>query len=227
MAEDDRIRSLYAEQAADPGQAHLGEDDWLDLASGALAAPERARAVEHVVRCAACAQVYRGLSELEEEARRFDRAVPQSIGRAPLGVWQTTRWGWWAGLATAAALVWAIAQPRQALAPAPEPTGSELRGPSDSRPVLLEPVGALTLWPERLRWEPVAGSRGYRVRILGREGDLLWSSPLVTGTTLPWPAAVAARPGRVYWQVTAYAADRGPADGVASTLASFDFEAGR
>lgn len=226
MAEDDRtLRGLYAVRAAEPPEAHLNEDDWLGLASGGIASAERARAIEHVVRCGPCAHVYRGLSELEEGARRFDQEVPEAIGPAPLDVLHTTRWRWWGGLAAAATLAWAIAQPRPAVAPGPEPSGSELRGPSDTRPVLAEPLGTLSRWPEHLRWDPVAQSRGYRVRILNGDGDLLWASVMVRETSVAWPASIAPRPGRTYWQVTTYPQDSSDADGIASVLASFDYPA--
>ncbi len=224
MAEAEQtLRGLYAlrESPADP---HLGEDDWLALASGEGPASHRERAIDHVVRCASCARVYRGLTELEEGAREFDKRAPQVLGPAPLDALGTTRWVWWGGLAAAATLVWAIAQPRPALAPAPQPNGSELRGPEQTRPVLLEPLGAVVRWPERLHWEPVAQVRGYRVTILDGEGNELWASPLLAETAIAWPAQVPARAGRVYWQVTAYPQGATDADGVASVLASFDYQ---
>ena len=225
MAEDERtLRGLYALRPAAAAGEHLAEDDWLALASGDSPASGREAALDHVVRCAVCAHVYRGLSELEEGARRFDRRVPQAMGPAPLDALSSTRWVWWGGLAAAATLVWAMGQPRPALAPAPEPNGSELRGPARGRPVLLEPVGTLARWPERLRWDPVAQARGYRVKILDSQGNLLWASPVVAETSLPWPAEVTPRPGRIYWQVTAYPQGGTDADGVDSPLARFEHQ---
>ena len=218
------LKGLYAMRPAEPDADHLGEDAWLTLAGGDLPAAERERVIGHIVRCGWCAHIYRGLSELEEGARRFDKRVPQAVGPAPLDALATTRWAWWGGLAAAATLVWAIAQPRQAMAPAPEPNGSELRGPGDARPALLDPVGRMARWPERLRWEPVAQARGYRVRILGGEGDELWASPVVRETTIAWPDSIGPRAGRTYWQVTAYPQGGTDAAGVASVLASFDYQ---
>jgi hypothetical protein len=99
-----------------------------------------------------------------------------------------------------------------------------MRGPGDTRPVLVEPLGPVAVWPARLRWQPVAQTRGYRVRVLDAEGNEIWASPLVGEITLAWPVQVAPRPGRVYWQVTAYPEGRGDAEGVPSTLASFDYQ---
>jgi hypothetical protein len=225
MAENERtLRSLYALRALEPAAEHLGEDDWLALASGGSPTVGREHAIEHVVRCATCAHIYRALSELEEGARRFDRRAPQAMGPAPLDALASTRWAWWGGLAAAATLVWAIAQPRPALAPAPEPQGGDLRGPAQARPVLLEPVGTVARWPERMRWDPVAQARGYRVKILDSQGDLLWTSQVVVETTLAWPDEVTPQPGRVYWQVTAFLQGGTDADGVDSVLVRFDYQ---
>ncbi len=224
MVEGERtLRGLYALREA-PAEVHLVEDDWLALASGEGPASHRERAIDHVVRCASCARVYRALADLEEGAREFDKRTPQVLGPAPLDALGATRWVWWGGLAAAATLVWAIAQPRPALAPAPAPNGSELRGPAATRPALLEPLGAVTRWPERLMWEPVAQTRGYRVTILDGEGNELWASPRVAETAIAWPLQVAPRAGRVYWQVTAYPQGATDAEGVASVLASFDYQ---
>lgn len=223
MADDLSLRHLYALRDAEPAGTHLGEDEWVGLASGALGHAAREEAVAHVERCATCARVYRGLSELEDGARAFDKDVPAAIGPAPLQVLGTTRWAWWGGLAAAAALVFAIAQPKPALAPV-TPSGSDLRGPGDTRPVLAEPLGSVAAWPTRLRWEPVANTRAYRVRVLDGEGNALWASPLVRENEIAWPSSLAPRPGRTYWQVTAYGEGGTETDGVASELASFDYQ---
>jgi hypothetical protein len=224
MVEQERtLRSLYALREAS-AEAHLGEDDWLALASGEGPASHRERAIDHVVRCGSCTRVYRGLADLEEGARQFDKRAPQVLGPAPLDALTAARWVWWGGLAAAATLVWAIAQPRPALAPAPQPDASELRGPARTRPVLLEPLGAVARWPERLHWEPIAQARGYRVAILDGEGNALWASAVVAQTAIAWPVQVPPRAGRVYWQVTAYPQGATDAEGVASVLASFDYQ---
>ena len=41
---------------------------------------------------------------------------------------------------------------------------------------------------------------------------------------LPWPAEVTHRPGRIYWQVTAYPQGGTDADGVDSPLVRFDHQ---
>lgn len=223
----DSLRALYALRLPE-ASGHVGEDDWVTLASGDAPAAAREQAFDHVVRCTACARIYRGLSELEEGARAFDRSVPEALAPAPIRLLDATRWGWWGGLAAAAVVMWVIVHPRSALAPTSAtvtaPATSELRGGGDARPALVEPLGPVAVWPARLRWQPVAQTRGYRVRVLDGEGNEIWASPVVADTTLAWPVQVAPRPGRVYWQVTAYPQGRGDAEGVPSILASFDYQ---
>jgi hypothetical protein len=216
------LRELYAARARHPGP-HPTEDDWVRLAGSPVDEGERSAAVAHVVRCSECAAVYRGLVDLEEGARAFDATLPRRLGAAGLGLGQTARWGTWAAVAAAAAVAFAIAPSRRAPTPVPPAaTGLELRGGSP-RPELAEPLGAVVRWPERLRWTAVGGARAYRVRILGAEGDLIWTSPLVTTTEIAWPAEIAARPGRLYWQVIALPQGGREADAAASVTGSLDY----
>jgi len=220
------LRGLYAARAPQGGP-HPTEDDWVRLAGGELDEGARSALVDHVVRCSDCAAVYRSLVDLEEGARAFDATLPRSLGAARLALGQTARWGTWTAIAAAAAVVFAIAQPRRALAPAPSAapapsTGLELRG-SSRRPEPTEPVGAVARWPEQLRWSASDGARAYRVRILDAEGDVIWTSPLVAATAVAWPAEVAPRPGRLYWQVIALPEGGREADAAASVSAGFDY----
>ncbi|MET0554453.1 MAG: hypothetical protein ABW221_15520 [Vicinamibacteria bacterium] len=216
------LRELYAARGPHAGP-HPTEDDWVRLAGAAMDEAERSAALGHAVRCSECAAIYRGLLDLEEGARAFDGTLPRRLGAPALGLGQTTRWGTWAAVAAAAAVVFAIAQPRRPAAPAPSAaTGLELRGGS-ARPELAEPLGDALRWPGRLRWTASAGAGAYRVRILDAEGDLIWTSPLVTATEIPWPAEVAPRPGRFYWQVIALPQGGREADAAASVLGSLDY----
>jgi len=220
------LRGLYAARAPQGGP-HPTEDDWVRLAGGELDEGARSALVDHVVRCSDCAAVYRSLVDLEEGARAFDATLPRSLGAARLALGQTARWGTWTAIAAAAAVVFAIAQPRRALAPAPSAapapsTGLELRG-SSRRPEPTEPVGAVARWPEQLRWSASDGARAYRVRILDAQGDVIWTSPLVAATAVAWPVEVAPRPGRLYWQVIALPEGGREADAAASVSAGFDY----
>lgn len=214
------LRELYAARAPHAGP-HPNGDDWVRLAGGSMDEGERSAAIGHVVRCSECAAIYRGLVDLEEGARAFDSTLPRRLGAGTLGLGQTARWGTWAAVAAAAAVALVIAQPRRAQAPSTAP-GQALRGGSP-RPELTEPLGAVGRWPERLRWTATDGAGAYRVRILGADGDIVWTSPLVTATEIAWPAAVAPRPGRLYWQVMALPQGGREADASASVTGSLDY----
>lgn len=221
------LRGLYAARDAHPGP-HPGEDDWVRLASGAMDEGARAAAVDHVIRCAECAAVYRGLVDLEEGARAFDASVPRALGASRLGLGQTARWGTWAAVAAAAAVAFTVLQPRRSATPdgtsdrtAAVP-GLALRSAA-TRPVPVEPMGAVARWPERLRWSAAEGAHAYRVRILDADGEIVWTSPLVASTETAWPAEVAPRPGRMHWQVIALPASGREADAAASVTASLDY----
>jgi hypothetical protein len=107
--------------------------------------------------------------------------------------------------------------------PAPPTLSDPLRSGEKAVPVPLEPLGRLTGLPRAFRWQAVAGAGRYRVELSSREGDLLWSSPEITGTAVDWPAAVTPAPGLYHWQVFVVpAADRPLATPAASAMVSFE-----
>jgi hypothetical protein len=219
------IRDLYA-RLARAEMPHVAEEAWERLALGEAEREERQRIVDHVVRCLDCATVYRGLAELETEAREFDPGVPARpvLGQA---AWQSglRPWGFLGGMAAAAALVWALARP--ALAPAPPvATSPVMRGAEAARPRALAPGGRQTSWPEAFRWEPLAGARAYRVELFDASATPVWQSAEMTETTLSWPAWMMLKDGTYYWQVVAIPESGRLADGVASALVKFEIAVG-
>jgi hypothetical protein len=215
------IRDLYARQAR-PETPHVVEEAWERLALGEAEREERQDIVDHVVRCRDCATVYRGLAELETEARAFDPGVPARPVLGQAG-WQPglRPWGFLGGVAAAAAVVWALARP--ALAPAP-PLASPpvMRGAEAARPQPLTPVGRQTAPPAAFRWEAVPGARAYRVELFGASGEPVWTSPEVTGTTVNWPVGMRVKLGVFYWQVVAIPESGRAEDAVASPMVSFE-----
>src|SRR5436190_798388 len=80
MSDDERLKTLYANRASPEG--HPREEAWEALLCEELAADERKRVLEHVVRCMECAGTYRALLQVTREARAFDPGalrVPRSI----------------------------------------------------------------------------------------------------------------------------------------------------
>jgi hypothetical protein len=219
-----RIRDLYA-RLARPETAHVTEEAWERLALAEAGPEERQGIVDHVVRCLDCATVYRGLAELETEARGFDPGVPARPVLGQAG-WQAglRPWGFLGGVAAAAALVWALARP--ALAPAPAVVSSPvMRGAEAARPRPLSPLGRQAAPPAAFSWEAVAGARAYQVQLFGASGAPMWTSGEVAGTRVSWPVGMRMKLGTFYWQVLAIPAGGRAADAVASPMVSFEIAA--
>src|SRR5262245_58511323 len=60
----DRADDLKRAWRPAAGGEHPGEDAWVALAEGAIADGDRARIAAHVVRCPACARVWKGIVAL-------------------------------------------------------------------------------------------------------------------------------------------------------------------
>jgi hypothetical protein len=224
MSSDDEagLRDVYGRQARSV-PPHVAEEAWERLALGEASRAEREAALAHVVRCAECAAVYRGLATLETGARAFDPGAPSRpvLGGSEPGL-SLRPWGFLGGVAAAAAVVWLLARPAVAPTPAPIDTPAATRGAEPATPRAIEPVGRLSTAPAAFRWEALPAARAHRVELLDGSGEPLWTSPEVTGTSLAWPAAVAARPGTYYWQVVAIAQSGRAADASTSPMVSFE-----
>jgi hypothetical protein len=218
MADDDRrLRETYVALAAPPpGDVHPSDVVWEQLALHELPAVERERVMDHVVRCAACAAIYRGLRELESEARNFDSGVPKPIASAGPRILATP---WLAGLAAAAMLVIALLVPWHPHSP--EPT-SPIRSTEQPLPIVLAPLGEVSGAPPAFVWQAFAGAERYRVELSSGDGTVAWSSEPSADTQLPWPASVKAAPGVYYWRVVALpGSDRRLLAEVSSKLMTF------
>jgi hypothetical protein len=211
-APDRLLASAYAGHA-DPASGHPDEEAWARLAAHELPPDETRALADHLARCSECGQIYRALADLEQGARAFDPAVPaqpQATGR-----WNVLALG--GGLAAAAVLAWVMVRPLPP--PASPPPSTEVRGGAAAA-VPVRPLGALTARPAVFEWRPAADARAYRVQLLDAQGDTIWSSTEVTGTTVTLPGDVVLRPGRHYWQVLAVPAGGGQMS--ASPMADFD-----
>jgi hypothetical protein len=192
------LQAAYRRGMAGDRASHLQESDWERLACGEMGPEERDRALEHVTSCAACAELYRGLSMLRAEAPAFDPGAPRhETGRSLRG--QVPAWARWAaaGLAVVSLGSWILLERRA-------PPQAVTRAPvAATRVVLLEPVGALA--PDgRFRWNTVEGADSYRIRLFREDGLLLWTSEALTETKADWPSGVAPAPGRYFWDVEAF-----------------------
>ena len=202
---DDGLPARYRSRMAVDRAGHLQDADWERLALGEMAPDERERTLEHVTRCASCADVYRGLTMLGEEAPAFDPGAPRPHRPAPqprVPVW--ARWAA-AALAGASLLSWGLLDKRP-------PSPSVTRAPAvDTGLVLLEPVGTVSKVPSEFRWNKIDTAESYRVRLFREDGLLLWTSEALTESRADWPAAVSLAPGRYFWDVEAFGEGRGVA----------------
>jgi hypothetical protein len=82
---DSALREAYAGLSR-TSDAHLDDATWERLACGELRGGEREAALAHVVACAECSELWRGLDALREGARAFDPQVPRVGSAAPQGV---------------------------------------------------------------------------------------------------------------------------------------------
>lgn len=196
----DPWRVRYARSMADTREGHLEESEWERLACGEVSPAERERALEHVTRCSLCADLYRGLTQLTEEARLFDPGAPRAsrAGRSPL--WERAPgWARWAAAAAAIAVGVLPWLPRKA--PVSSPTTRAPAAPSSL--VLLEPSGTIgTL--RQFRWRGVAEAETYRVRLFREDGLLLWTSGVLAVSAADWPETLDLPPGRYFWEVEAF-----------------------
>jgi len=197
------LRDAYRDPAAGcpPPETFLVEE------LAALTAAERARVEEHAAACPACSaerELARAFDRGAEEgtqdvdwvvarlrgetagAAAKPSSAPAVSGNAPAGAvvaFPGRRMARaWTRLAAAAALVagvgLAIHTVYDTSPPLPNPpNGGTVRGGEVSR---LTPNGELAETPRELRWEPVAGAGGYRVRILTVDGTPVWETSLAS-----------------------------------------------
>lgn len=106
MSVDDRFdpktADLQAAYARQLPSGHLEEEAWERLIEGRFSPTERAAALDHVLVCRVCAEVYRGLEKFEREAAPVDPGVKsvRTVRPRVVPVWTQ---------ALAAALVVAVA----------------------------------------------------------------------------------------------------------------------
>jgi hypothetical protein len=214
MADDTRLREMYAAATQAPRADHPSDETWERLAMDELPPLERDRVSDHVTSCAPCAEIYRGLRTLEDEARAFDPGVPKAPGAAA-----RPATAWYAGLAAAAVLLLALLLPFRMMS---NPPADTVRSPESATPVALAPVGDLAAPPHGFRWTPLAGIAHHRVELSSADGERLWTSADLEGGQVPWPEGLRLGGGTYYWRVvTVPDPDRRLSSPVASPTVSF------
>jgi hypothetical protein len=200
---DDDLRRRY-QAAAESDGAHVDESVWERLACGELDDAARARAAEHITSCAACATVYRAVSELRSEAQRFDSGAPApDVRDRARPAWFTS---WPGALAAAAVLVLALVGTYRRIGDEPSST---TRAGTGAGVTTIAPAATAPARPAPdFRWAPVAGADRYQLKLNAADGLPLWTSPDLTTTATGWPPSVTVMPGTYFWQVIAFRDDQ-------------------
>jgi hypothetical protein len=195
LLSDEALRSLYADTAS--SSDHPSEETLAGLLEHGTSSDERERVVDHVSRCGECADVLRHLARCVE-------CAPET-GVKPLGRrGQPPRsWPLWGGLAAAAALVTFLAWPPGPNRTLGTPDPGVLRAGAPAGLAPVSPAGPQKGTPTDLRWTGVPDALAYRVVVRDARGEQVFSSPDLSETSCPWPAARTFAPGAYTWQVLA------------------------
>ena len=186
----DAYRALMKDGAAG---GHLDEATWDRIAGGEIDPSARDQAFDHVVECAACSRVWRGILALKSEAETqglIAADVP------PATLWRSR----YMPLAIAATLVLAAAGVMLTRQPAPE---SETVRSTSALPAIDGLMSASDAdGAPVFIWTPVAGATRYRVEIFSDDGRPLWSGEM-TAPPMRWPEALPKTKGAYRWRVEA------------------------
>jgi hypothetical protein len=201
----DALRKALADSGPPDGSTHLTEETWERLACDELSPDDYDAAIDHILDCFQCAEIYRALNIVRSDAAAFDPGAPEM----PPGKVERFRskrglWGGLSALAVAAAVMMAIFLPGTSTEP-PETAGPVVRSDGSSKPATpTEPVNRdvsmRSAGELRLRWSAESELPAV-VEILDAEGELIWRSPETTASEVRWPADLPSRPGRYYWRV--------------------------
>lgn len=197
--DDESLRQAYRQAHDSAAGPHLSEDEWEQLACGALDAGATERAHNHITACTRCAEIRRSISVVAEEAAQFD---PHAVRPAITPAAGSRTWFYVGGLAAAAALFAAVSLdlggPRQS-------SGGEVMRTSIADTVIgaVAPTANTALIGRRFAWQPVATADVYELRINAADGAAVWTTRgAATEATLPLEINVSR--GQFYWQVTAF-----------------------
>ena len=188
-------RALMSDGAAG---GHLDEATWERIASEEIDPPARDGAFDHVIECAECSRVWRGILALKSEAETQGLMAPAAAPSTPL--WRSR----YVPLAIAATLVIAVAGVMLTRQPAPE-SGTVRSATSiaaiEGLMMAYDPAGVPTLV-----WPPMAAATRYRVDVFSEDGRPIWSAE-VAEPPARWPDNAPRVKGPYRWRVEALDGD--------------------
>lgn len=228
MPEIDILRAAFRESLTGVTDGHLNEDEWERIACDEMVASERERALEHILECPRCSEIYRAVFTLRAHAATFDQAAPAPSEARPVHTaGRRIRWYSLGVLAVAATAVLAIVLPiRRSHEPIANDDVMVVRAAGDEQAAVpISPVGTVA-WSTgddvRLEWKLIEPPVSAYVEILDSEGEPIWTGPEVESTEVTWPGRDVPRPGRYYWRVIVRDTSSGVTD---SELVSFELSA--
>ena len=178
---------------------HPDDEALVRLACGDADELEVARLRRHIDSCDECAEVWRAVEQVQQEASRFDPGARPSEARS-----RRLRPVHWLGLAAAAALAIVVLQPGGS-PDAPEPTASETVRSAASLDLVLEsPLESQRVVDPVFSWQPFLEAQSYSIELVDAAGELLWHSGHLQATSAPWPDTIEHMPGSYYWRVVAH-----------------------
>jgi len=191
---DDRaLQSAYQGwMGADRGD-HLDDAAWQRLGAGDAVPSERNLLFAHIMTCAQCSAVWRGISFLRQQAEAeglIDRRTPVRPS------WRS----WFVPVAIAASLmvaVGAVIVMRQ-----PAPADNAVRGTAALSPVEGLMMAYASDGTPMLLWTPLSAASTYRVEIFSEDGNPLWSGD-VAAPPMRWPSDAPRAKGAYRWRVEA------------------------
>ena len=196
---DNGLQDAYRALMKDgTGEGHLDEATWDRIASGDIAPSARDHAFDHVVECAACSRVWRGILELKNEAESQGLIAPAARSSPP--AWRSR----YVPLAIAATIAIAVAGVLLTRLPAPQPgtvRGTATVAAIEGLMMAYDPGGVPTLV-----WPPNPAATHYRVEVFFEDGRPAWSADIATPPAR-WPDNTPRAKGAYRWRVDALDAD--------------------
>ncbi len=148
-----------------PAGSHPDEDAWLAFAGDHLPTDARAALADHVVTCDSCAEIYRAVRTLREDAvaggylAAFAPASAPASRRLPRAIWLP--------LAAAAVLVVAVVAPRLRDAAEPAPDVPVIEAPAQAAPPAAPATPAARAWARDVAAPPVELPARYALVVRG------------------------------------------------------------
>jgi hypothetical protein len=191
---DDRaLQSAYQGwMRADRGD-HLDDGAWQRLGAGDAAPSERDLLFAHIMTCAQCSEVWRGISFLRQQAEEEGLIERRAHARPS---WRS----WFVPAAIAASLVVVIGGAIVTRQPAP--ADNVVRGTAALSPVEGLMMAYASDGTPMLLWTPLAAASTYRVEIFSEDGNPLWSGD-VAAPPMRWPSGAPHARGSYRWRVEA------------------------